>query len=966
MTSCVGESFETEENHPEIVDGMIRVDFTVNGLPFQTDTKAFGISPEVRSMKVVVFDQHGVYISQCDAELSDITTSNNVTTGKYSANFPVSDEQNAKRIIHFLVNYNGEIEYGTELEVISKLIVSGNTDCYWQRVEVTDLTAVEQDGNMVLQHQSQLQGINLIRNFCAFTVSSNPETSKLDILSAAIYNVPDRGTVAPYSSDNSSFVGGNGFVTGYQNYNNPNSLITAGYKAAVPIEYNLTDYSSNSVLTDKDGSTITLFSYERENPLNDPPFILVSGKWGADEAARKSASVTYYKINLRDVNDEYFPLLRNFRYKINIKEVKRAGASTIEEALASIGSGEVSTDIRFSGLTDISNGEARMQVTTTDVVLVSDAPYRELLYKFFPDVNSDSYSNGAVTISLGEAGETGSVFQDLSSIVMGSDNSEGWRELTCYPKAPGEAIRKQSVILTGTYRIDDKDYTISRTINFTLRQKPALTAECLNTSMQPTTVVDGTKETPFVLKIGIPSGLPSSVFPLDLKIEAQQGTISPNTSINDNILPISSGKSMFGTKKPAFAYTKSVQYNSYEKATAEDDGYKYFYAYFKTNIAASATDIIVSNHYFLPAVTYFTNGGVKTFSFLPAGIEQTSSTTAMLTFNMQTVTPVTINLGTTATPSGTNAARMAATGTPGVYTYTPASTGIQQIGLALGEDAGYRIVLSASNYDPATLRRIGVISTGFTFDGSNRTDDKSGVIPGFETTLKLPASSVNGISSGKVSFTINGTKKDASLVDGYYSCTYTVPSSQSPGQISVSVTATEDGSSSTADLGTISVWKQKITVENTAITKVAGFADQQYNWNNPTGKKIWTGIVLRNVNTTTRYLTGGDSFANNQPGSTFTVNHCFQTNGTNYLKTYSGKYLSTSNLNASAAQTNVTITYNGSAWVFTDGTIGNYTNRKTLQTNTNTAVRWNTVAGRNIADTHRWTAYPVTVEYVAP
>lgn len=710
VASCMPAELEVPEGGRQIVDGMLLVDFSIENIPFGNRTKAFGMDPSIRSLKVIVFDNHGVYMSQSDATLTNLSTQNNVTTGYYSAHFPVSDKDET-RIIHFIANYSGDITYGTELEVISKIIVENGTDCYWQRIVVDNLMAEEQNGTMVLKKQAQLQNIVLIRNFCAFTVSTTPGTSHLDIQSAAIYNVPDKGTVAPYSADNSSFVGGNGFVTKYQEYANPTGLITAGYKAAVPLEYGLTKYESGSVFTGIDATnTISLFSYEREVPLNDPPFILVSGKWGTTESARSSAPTTYYKINLRDIDDNYFPLLRNFDYKINILEVKRAGATSVEEALKSAGSGDISTDIRFGNLTEISNGEAQIKVTTTDMVLVDNSPV-QIKYKFIPDVSSDTPSNdSAVSITLGDAGLTGAVFSSMSDIVKaGADDAEGWRTITLTPNSPGDSPRKQSVTITGTYTLDGKNYKISRTVNFTLRQKPQFTLQVLDNSGSQTNVISGIKETPFTLRIGIPGGLPSSMFPLELAIEAKERTITPNTGVSNNNLPVVTGKSVFDANKPGFHYVKTLQYSEYAAASLDGDGYKHFDAYFKTNIAASATDIIVSNPYFNTAATYFTNGGAKTFNFDMLEIRRTNASSVLsLSFFMQQVEPVTIRLnnGLTLDTTDPNVQMV----NSGEYRFTPTAAGTQEIGINLNGSKFTTVTLLAANYNNASCS-FGVVIT---------------------------------------------------------------------------------------------------------------------------------------------------------------------------------------------------------------------------------------------------------------
>lgn len=714
LTSCA--RVETEiPGTRQVVDGMLLVDFKIDNAAFQSYTKSgFGLLPEIRSLKVVVFDDKGVYISQSDA---DITTS----PGYYSAYFPVSAENDASdRAIHFIANYDKEIEYGTELEVISKLVVDDGTDCYWQRIVVNDLIAHNDPGtgNMLLSSEvveqlnggdgnlattGDANGIQLIRNFCAFEVSTAPSSSGLEILQAEVYNVPTKGTVAPYSSKNSSFVGGNGFVSNYQTYTSPENLINDGYKAAVPLDYALTTHHGEA-LKEMANSVVTLFSYERELPQDNPPFILVKGYYNG------SPTPTFYKINLRDVNDDYFPLLRNFKYLINIKKAYRAGYATAEEAIASAGSGDVSTDIRYGSLTEISNGEAKMMISHTDVVLVTGDPF-EVKYQFIPNLDHPgTINNDSVTIKLGEPGTSGAVFNTPTGTVTsnsvinkGSSDSDGWRTITVNPEEPGQTVRTQSLTITGNYILNGEDLTISRTVNFTLRQKPVLTIQCLdNSTKQATNLISNTKETPFIVKIGIPDGLPSSMFPLELSIEARKGTITPNTGVSGNNLPVVTGKSMFDNTKPGYHFIKSLQYSDYEtnydyENNPVSNGYKYFYAYFKTNIAQSSTDIMVDCNNFVSAYTYFKNNASEKFEFSNLSLHMTDENNAVLSFYMPTAGNATINLNNAITPSGKNAGRMS--GSNGTYTYSPESSGVQEIGIALNGVIDLSLTLSSSGYN---------------------------------------------------------------------------------------------------------------------------------------------------------------------------------------------------------------------------------------------------------------------------
>ena len=635
------ENFEPEHTTGRpIENGMLLVDFKVNDASFGHSTKAMGMQPHINNLKVVVFDQNGMFLSQSEATLSNKVESDNKATGTYQAYFPINDNEDEARIVHFIANYNQKIEFGTELEVVSKLITTGNADAYWQRIELPYITAEGTADDMHLapaiqeilrnggKRDSELapenrnKGVTLIRNFCAFTITSDPDVSHLKITGAAIYNVPNMGTVAPYSSDNSSFVGGNHFVTQYENYTLPENLIADGYKASIPHdpglslkEFHEASFNASTDITAGDGSVV-LFSYERETPLADAPYILLRGKFGADEATRDSAIDTWYKINLRDVNDQYYPLLRNFNYQINIGLVKQEGSASAADAAKSPGSGDISTDVRFSQLTNISNGEARMSVSpSTEIMMVSTDPVY-IKYQFIDETQKppviDNVTN--VTVTLGEPGLTGKVFNETTGVVdvanstiiqRSASDVNDYRTLKFTPVEPEEFPKTQSVTITGTYTDPNSGNptTISRTIVFTLREKPVLSAKVLN-STKAETAIKAEEGTDFYLRVGIPAGLPSYVFPLILEIESNMNTISSVA------LPVASKESEFIEGKPTVAYLKTVNWSDYTGADINDDNHIIDIP-FKTNEDISDTFIHVSNRYFVPAVTELKNPGLN-------------------------------------------------------------------------------------------------------------------------------------------------------------------------------------------------------------------------------------------------------------------------------------------------------------------------------------------------------------------
>lgn len=615
-------------------DNMVKVRFNV-ALPVSSSpgTKAFSHEIDVNnlSLKVVVFDQNGVYMTQSTASFNKSQTPENATINinynnggsasqqvkKYAfeAYLPGSDNHD-HRIIHFIANYDGAVAYGTELEVISQLSVSGNVDAYWQRVDEVDLYAEDKGEGLMFQTETytKLSTVALIRNFCEIKVEA-ADGSGVEIVGAALFNVPTSGNVAPYSSDKSEFVGATGkFISGYQEYQYPQNLIAAGYDGAVPWGYSLStplyDGDNNVSVTSAgaDGKVI-LFSYERETPVDNPPYVLVKAKYNG------SSTATWYKINLRDLQDNYFPLLRNFSYQIKISRVTGAGKATAKQAAESTGSGDISTDLGYLDLPEMSNGEASMSVSESQVVLVTDE-LREVKFKFLPDADVDTSNNNMamdnnntvskeypITITLEKPDQTGAVFNLTPGLITNSGNgiisydstvkdAEGWRTLTFRPMSPGQVEKTQAVTITGKYDYEKNSQhytgTVSRTISFLLVGKYTMT---LNS---PT--VAATQGTGFDLIVTLPENLPHAIFPLTLDIESDKNTISANG------LPVKYVTSKWNSSKPAIVFEKIVQLGDYTQ-----NGGNVVTIPMKSNIAESACKIRVDNPYFNEISTDLTN-----------------------------------------------------------------------------------------------------------------------------------------------------------------------------------------------------------------------------------------------------------------------------------------------------------------------------------------------------------------------
>ena len=647
----------------------------------EVQTKAMSLDPadptdphgsSIKNIYFAVFDAAGFKLSEYAEAIPNSYATENGVVYSYSVKLSVTDE---KRIVHIIANAPDRLKYGTEEEVIGSLCTyldaeeSGEfdrQDAYWERIVLENGVHAEPDIALKTDNPAEyaikyaaymdvvetLNEAKLTRNFTQLTLSN--KATNFEVTGFMLENVPARGSIAPYNRNSMQF------QEDYEHWTSILDMIdkTKGnYQGFTPagteiISYSdLTEEELQDMLIAPEGSA---FCYEREVPKNNPLYVIIAGIYkdgiGVDV-------VTYYKIDLRDQDKQYFPVLRNFNYRVNINTVSRDGAATIKEALASSPAGsDISTSLDLKELTNISDGEARMFISETDVVIVGKKDAEDtdvvspddqkvyLQYKFIPKITEDTPANitkeqwianwktanpgktDAEAEAALEAGNTpyvtitrtlgdGStaVFKTAGISVNGSDETgTGFRKMTLTPFAPDAIIKTETITITGHYKNSKGWQEISRETTFHLREMLNMTLSC-----SPSKIPNTAGEAVDVV-IGLEAGLPSAIFSLDMNIEANGLSLTPN----GDLLPVTSAYSTIPGKSatPSFYYTKTITWTNYLEApivSTPDGDFKYFTCHFKTNKAVPSSETIyVSNQYFNQANTTFTTFDAEEFSGL--------------------------------------------------------------------------------------------------------------------------------------------------------------------------------------------------------------------------------------------------------------------------------------------------------------------------------------------------------------
>ena len=652
-------------NAEESAGEKTKIEFALD-LGEQPVTRALTENAQVKNIYISVFDASGYKLSEYVEAEPNTKAGDNDGLYHYTVELTVTDYP---RILHIIANAPESLTYGSENTVIGSLYTSIDAtdnaesfsfkESYWARLELDCIpkkpvtgesgyaTKLAKYNNVV----KALSSVRLIRNYSKVTAQVKSDVTNFTLDGFWFVNYPDRGTVAPYNRNTGTF------MTDYLKYTSANAMESETYKIneGTADEETLDggNYQGFMLATTKFLTPETFvetaaggyckvnsgkavgYVYEREKALSSPMYLIVKGKYDSDnDGSLDDESDCYYKIAMQDGYGSFYAMLRNFNYLIEIQSVSRMGESSAAAALLAAPSGDISVNVDLQELTNISDGQTRMTVSATTVMLVGEvgssiSGYEDFWYKYEPDIeehagsayNGTSTDNASyyVTIDDSNYGESGAVF---SSVARKSADVGGNRYLTLSTNNITNQIKHQTLVIKGHRINGTKDETITRSVEFYLRPYLDMSLKCgpVSDASGNGYIKEG-KDEPVELTIGFENGLPSSIFPLEFNIEAEELSLTPN---NDN-LPTRTGISTIeGNNSSAFWFVKSITWDEYQAAVTDaSTGNKYFTCKLKANTEVSKTKIYVSQ-------TYFNQKYVNLYNYTPATFTSTSFSPAVL------------------------------------------------------------------------------------------------------------------------------------------------------------------------------------------------------------------------------------------------------------------------------------------------------------------------------------------------
>lgn len=610
--ACVNGPLE-EGNTIPTGDPKVEIDFTVQVKDASVATKALGQQPTLRNLMVAVFDASGYLLEYTFATEIDLATEN-ATHYTYKVAVTQSEEP---RIVHFIGNAPDKLTFGVEETVLAEITspIGANPDdgIYWCRREIPQISGTSSGGAMALaeddvmgvaspiyqadiQTRAYFSNVGLIRNFSQIQLAASAEDFTLE--KYYVVGTPKEGLAAAYNYSNGQFVNyykgttiSGSEETGYTfdlgDAKTFAEIIAEGYDANVlptAQRFTLAEAESNWV-----ANGASAYVYECEKPLRaeDAVYIIAYGKY-------KDGNNYYYKIDLRDENG-YFPIIRNFKYTIDITEVTRPGYETIEKAATSAGSGDISTSLETKSLAYISDGVASLEVDYIEKYIVSSGNVT-LGYKFLDDVKTDHAGDPTkMWIVVNEAGATGAAIAAINgapyNVGQNISVSQNPGTLTITPAALTDVPKSQTLTIFAEYVNGDASHILQRTVNYIVQSKRTMLV-----SLAPSEVPNEAGSE-FDVKISLPAGLSKSIFPLEFLIESGALSINPH---NDQ-MPVRSGFSLVDNTKSSFYFVKTFEYDDYNP---ESGAINIVDCHFKTIKGQAETHIYAANPYFETVYDY--------------------------------------------------------------------------------------------------------------------------------------------------------------------------------------------------------------------------------------------------------------------------------------------------------------------------------------------------------------------------
>lgn len=559
----------------------VRVSIAIPDMP-RLATRAFGDTPAA-DLKLTVFefekgsDPTNTFLTKIYQ--AETLTQTNVANGA-TVDFRINDllMTESPRVLHFVVApQHLDAKYASEAVVFSNLSVRDNSQAYWGRVEFPNGYGTV-DKNMKPQltdeAKQKLTGVNVLRNFAKVSVEvATVATSNFQLTGFELVNVPTSGTVAPYNSGRQEFpqmFDDAGKMLGYLAVAG-NGSGQQGYGGIMPANCGFRNLEENFSPVADGGrpawSTSPAYLYEHPFESTRRTYVILRGNYRP--TTTDAWQTCYYKIDLVRLNEEsgmteYYDILRNYDFHINVTGVSAPGASTASEAISGVSYNNISADVDARDMLQISDGANIVEVSKTNIIFTNTTPV-EFLYRYSPvggfsseTTNAKLHTNGLNAGDVIASVTDPEVYTDADGVV--------WVKRVITPKPIPEAgTREQSFYVVDADGLGREirlvahvpyDYSDIEVYPGSENGRP--------TSAAGQGTVSPLSDQPFTVYFNLPAGMPEAMFPLTFILESNRQNMENNPI---GTLVVTSGQTGFPTTEvyevPRIKYRKTVSYAEY-------------------------------------------------------------------------------------------------------------------------------------------------------------------------------------------------------------------------------------------------------------------------------------------------------------------------------------------------------------------------------------------------------------------
>lgn len=559
----------------------VRVSIAIPDMP-RLATRAFGDTPAA-DLKLTVFefekgtDPTNTFLTKIYQ--AETLTQTNVTNGA-TVDFRINDllMTESPRVLHFVVApQHLDARYASEAVVFSNLSVRDNSQAYWGRVEFPNgYGTVDKDMKPQLTDEAKqkLTGVNVLRNFAKVSVEvAATATANFQLTGFELVNVPTSGTVAPYNSGRQKFprmFDDAGTMLGYLAVAG-NGSGQQGYSGIMPANCGFRNLEENFSPVAGGGrpawSTRDAYLYEHPFESTRRTYVILQGNYRP--TTTDAWQTCYYKIDLVRLNEEsgmteYYDILRNYDFHINVTGVSAPGASTASEAISGVSYNNISADVDARDMLQISDGANIVEVSKTNIIFTNTTPV-EFLYRYSPvggfsseTTNAKLHTNGLNAGDVIASVTDPEVYTDADGVV--------WVKRVITPKPIPEAgTREQSFYVVDADGLGREirlvahvpyDYSDIEVYPGSENDRP--------TSAAGQGTVSPLSGQPFTVYFNLPAGMPEAMFPLTFILESNRQNMENNPI---GTLVVTSGQTGFPTTEvyevPRIKYRKTVSYAEY-------------------------------------------------------------------------------------------------------------------------------------------------------------------------------------------------------------------------------------------------------------------------------------------------------------------------------------------------------------------------------------------------------------------